>query len=1044
MKISEKISYLRKRKKLSQEQLAIKLDVSRQAVYKWEADISQPEIDKIKKLALVFDVSYDFLLDDSLDISFLEQNQESVNQNKTEENPPIQNENVNDEPDKRSFEEQEPLCTQDFVEQGAPENAPAPSTPPEPKSKKKKIALMICGICLAGIIFTSSFIISMVNLLTSDYFAALFGNESNSSTSVEKVTVKFKLPDGTVISTQKIEKGKSPSIPQSPSVQGYEFNGWFVDDEYFSSTTTVNSDTDVVAYLRPIVYNIVYKLNEGKNPSSAKTYYNIESDNVYLPTPTRTGHKFLGWYLDSEYENKVESIPSGSIGDKVFYAKWECIQYSISYYLNGGTNDLSNPTSYTVHDTLTLKEPTQNGYTFGGWYLDSSFKNRVTKLNNTSGGDVILYAKWTMSGFEFEKAWDYYIISKCNSDINLTVSLPTSFLGLPVLGIGTGAFYDLSITSITIPNGYTTIYEGAFDSCSALTKVTIPASVTSIAKNAFVNCVSLNEFSVSSQNTSYSSVNGILYNNAQTRLLRYPQGRGGEITLPSTTNFIEAYAFYGCSTITKITFPQRVGGIDVSAFENCTSLVSIDTGTELNYIAHRAFNGCTSLKSITLPKNLSSIGNYAFENCTSLTSFEASCGVDVFGYAVFKNCIELQSVDLGGICYEISSDVFKNCVKLESFIVPNGVVKIGSEAFLGCSALKTVILRSDGIWSVAPFSGTSQNLDNAVISNPETAAEYLKNTYAKYTWSFVELDSSDTESMVTITYNAGIGTVNKQSVEVESGSIYPYHPTPTCDVENKLFNGWFLDQAFTKPAEKYTVFTKSTTLYAKWISNSPCLDGTYAHSWGSMETISKGTCQSPEKLTRTCIECAFKISSYGDRNISNHTNRTEPYVENFRLVIYCYGCDTKMQSEQFENITTSSIKEINISGDVFGAQNLNYMINGSWDEQSTHSIAPKGTSDVTINIEIDGACTVDYIFVKGKGDASFSVFVKYENESDYSFIGAGEFLSSEENSSADRVIPYADVADSGTKKIESVKITITGDSNDYLEEIGLFYIERAN
>ena len=49
MEISEKITYLRKQKGWSQEQLAIKVEVSRQAVYKWEAGISQPEIDKLKK-----------------------------------------------------------------------------------------------------------------------------------------------------------------------------------------------------------------------------------------------------------------------------------------------------------------------------------------------------------------------------------------------------------------------------------------------------------------------------------------------------------------------------------------------------------------------------------------------------------------------------------------------------------------------------------------------------------------------------------------------------------------------------------------------------------------------------------------------------------------------------------------------------------------------------------------------------------------------------------------------------------------------------------
>ena len=50
MELSQKITYLRKQKGWSQEQLATKLEVSRQAVYKWEAGISQPEIDKLKNV----------------------------------------------------------------------------------------------------------------------------------------------------------------------------------------------------------------------------------------------------------------------------------------------------------------------------------------------------------------------------------------------------------------------------------------------------------------------------------------------------------------------------------------------------------------------------------------------------------------------------------------------------------------------------------------------------------------------------------------------------------------------------------------------------------------------------------------------------------------------------------------------------------------------------------------------------------------------------------------------------------------------------------
>ena len=62
MKISEKIQILRKKKGLSQENLANMLGLSRQTVFKWEAGESTPDIDNIKKLAEIFGVSFDLLL----------------------------------------------------------------------------------------------------------------------------------------------------------------------------------------------------------------------------------------------------------------------------------------------------------------------------------------------------------------------------------------------------------------------------------------------------------------------------------------------------------------------------------------------------------------------------------------------------------------------------------------------------------------------------------------------------------------------------------------------------------------------------------------------------------------------------------------------------------------------------------------------------------------------------------------------------------------------------------------------------------------------
>ena len=67
MTLSKKIEHLRKTKKMTQDFLADKLGVSRQTIYKWEAGENKPEIDKLVTLSKLFDVSLDFLLDDTLD-----------------------------------------------------------------------------------------------------------------------------------------------------------------------------------------------------------------------------------------------------------------------------------------------------------------------------------------------------------------------------------------------------------------------------------------------------------------------------------------------------------------------------------------------------------------------------------------------------------------------------------------------------------------------------------------------------------------------------------------------------------------------------------------------------------------------------------------------------------------------------------------------------------------------------------------------------------------------------------------------------------------
>jgi len=70
-------------------------------------------------------------------------------------------------------------------------------------------------------------------------------------------------------------------------------------------------------------------------------------------------------------------------------------QYTITYVLDGGTNNRENPSSYTSDmDTIVLKEPVKSGYTFDGWYTDAAYTTKVTSIEKGSTGDITLYAKW--------------------------------------------------------------------------------------------------------------------------------------------------------------------------------------------------------------------------------------------------------------------------------------------------------------------------------------------------------------------------------------------------------------------------------------------------------------------------------------------------------------------------------------------------------------------------------------------------------------------------------------------------------------------------
>ncbi len=137
-----------------------------------------------------------------------------------------------------------------------------------------------------------------------------------------------------------------------------------------------------------------------------------------------------------------------------------------------------------------------------------------------------------------------------------------------------------AVTTIVVSDGVTSIGDRAFNDCTSLTSVAIGRSVSSIGTSVFRGCTSLVSIDVSEEDTSYCSVEGVLFNKDKTTLFQYPSSKSDTAyTIPDTVRSIGDYAFSGSTHLTSITIANSVTSIGTSAFDG--EFFDTDGKTEL-------------------------------------------------------------------------------------------------------------------------------------------------------------------------------------------------------------------------------------------------------------------------------------------------------------------------------------------------------------------------------------------------------------------------------------------------------------------------------
>jgi len=255
-------------------------------------------------------------------------------------------------------------------------------------------------------------------------YTATYTSETN------KYTITFVDWDGAELCSDELAYGATPTCDE-PSRDNtaeftYTFAGWN------PTVETVKGEATYTATYSSTVneYNVTFV---DWDDSVLKTESVKYGSGATAPAdPSRAGYDFTGWA--PAYDNIT--------GDLTVKAQYDIITYNITYVLDGGTNGLGNPDSYTIESpAITLAPPTREGYIFTGWTPDEGV------ILAGSQGDKEFTATWTpeVVGYKVINCAPQNLQDKNNN--NLKFSIVKEMYDGTEIPVGPQPYYTESVNA---------------------------------------------------------------------------------------------------------------------------------------------------------------------------------------------------------------------------------------------------------------------------------------------------------------------------------------------------------------------------------------------------------------------------------------------------------------------------------------------------------------------------------------------------------------------------------------------------------------------